>query len=99
MAEIFKCKKCGHIFRRKQDLRRHLNNLIDCKSGSKTNKNIVKYKCDYCKKDFNRKDNKNRHMKTCTKNKSADKIKIKNNGDVAVTKVIITTHLLKSSHD
>lgn len=65
MVDLFKCDKCHRTFNRKQDLNRHLNRIVDCVNGSKTNKKNISYVCKFCKKKFSRKDNMERHVKSC----------------------------------
>ena len=80
--KIFKCKKCSKVFDKKSNYERHLNRVIDCKTGSKTSKKIITFKCDKCGKKFSRKDSMKRHFLNCKVD--INKIKVTGNKNTTI---------------
>jgi hypothetical protein len=66
--ETFDCENCGHEFKKKYHLKRHLNNIISCNQKQvnniliKDNDNKNKYTCTYCYKNFTRSDSLFKHL-------------------------------------
>ena len=59
------CEKCSTTFDKKSNYDRHLNKLIDCKTGNIVKNQTRNHICTKCKKGFDRKDSLKRHMTTC----------------------------------
>ncbi len=66
---VHKCKKCKQKFSRKYDLKRHMNKVFDCVTGSKTSRKYYKNKCSDCNSKFHRKETLKDHLKTCVEYK------------------------------
>jgi DNA-directed RNA polymerase subunit RPC12/RpoP len=79
---MYTCKKCKKEFNNKSNFNRHLNRIIDCKTGSKTSKKMT-YSCNKCGREFNRKDSMKRHNYNCKVN--INKIKIQGNKNKTIT--------------
>ena len=58
--DFYRCNKCTKTFNKKNNAKRHLNNVFDCSKA-------VSYSCYQCNKEFNDKSKYNRHIKSCTK--------------------------------
>ena len=54
----FRCNKCKKTFNKKNNAKRHLNNIFNCFES-------VNYQCKKCDKEFNDKSKYNRHTKSC----------------------------------
>ena len=85
------CKKCSKEFKNNYTLKRHINNIHENKSGSKTAKKII-FTCKECGYETGRKDALNRHMKS--KRCKTNKMKmIKKNKTINKTKGIINSKI------